>query len=311
MSKKVLVSVFVMCLTLINITAAVHAGGGEILTVNAAWVDGDIMKINVTDANGIESALALRLADYVNDAENSEYISIQAADLDGNTSGVIQLKNPYYVPPAQTAAEPPATGSNQPPAVIVQTSESTVPEAAEPDNGAKPFTQGGAGNVVDNANGSDGKEFFTIDTEDGNVFYLIVDRQRSTENVYLLNAVTEGDLTALAEKDGATVGGTSAIPTPEPTTTPDSTETPVPEPDSPASGMDSGSIIFIVLAAAAVGGVGYYFKIVRGKNRASEPEDNEDDDDYPYENEDKPGETEEHGGGEYNEYDAEREVEDE
>lgn len=32
-----------------------------------------------------------------------------------------------------------------------------------------------------------------------NVFYLVINRQRETENVYLLNAVTELDLIALAE----------------------------------------------------------------------------------------------------------------
>lgn len=52
---------------------------------------------------------------------------------------------------------------------------------------------------VDNATDADGKEFFTITTPAENVFYLVIDRQRETENVYFLNAVTEADLLALAE----------------------------------------------------------------------------------------------------------------
>jgi hypothetical protein len=40
---------------------------------------------------------------------------------------------------------------------------------------------------------------------DDGVFYLIIDRQRNTENVYFLNAVTEEDLIALAEKNGRTI----------------------------------------------------------------------------------------------------------
>ena len=55
--------------------------------------------------------------------------------------------------------------------------------------------------MVDNASDEQGKEFYTIMTPDENVFYLIIDKQRDSENVYFLNAVTESDLMALAQKD--------------------------------------------------------------------------------------------------------------
>ena len=51
-------------------------------------------------------------------------------------------------------------------------------------SGFRPFTPPGTGTVVDNASDNDGKEFYTIKTEDGSVFYLIIDRQRNVENVY-------------------------------------------------------------------------------------------------------------------------------
>lgn len=54
--------------------------------------------------------------------------------------------------------------------------------------------------MVDNASDEQGKEFYTIMTPDENVFYLIIDKQRDSENVYFLNAVTESDLMALAQK---------------------------------------------------------------------------------------------------------------
>ena len=41
------------------------------------------------------------------------------------------------------------------------------------------------------------KEFFTISTPNENIFYLIVDRARESENVYFLNEVTEQDLFSL------------------------------------------------------------------------------------------------------------------
>lgn len=77
----------------------------------------------------------------------------------------------------------------------------TIPEP-------NPLTPDGTGTVVDNATNEDGKEFFTITTVDETVFYLVIDRQKSTENVYFLNAVTMADLMALAESSGAAVRST-------------------------------------------------------------------------------------------------------
>jgi len=72
-------------------------------------------------------------------------------------------------------------------------------ETPKPVAAPNPFTPAGTGTVIDNATDADGKEFYTIMTPSENVFYLIIDRQRETENVYFLNAVTEKDLLALAE----------------------------------------------------------------------------------------------------------------
>lgn len=72
--------------------------------------------------------------------------------------------------------------------------EPAEPLSTEPN----PFTPDGTGTVVDNATDQDGKEFFTITTAEEAVFYLVIDRQRETENVYFLNAVTVADLMALA-----------------------------------------------------------------------------------------------------------------
>ena len=90
-------------------------------------------------------------------------------------------------------------------------------DTAQPSGG--PTTPpGGQGTVIDNVtttSGENGREFFTIATPNENVFYLVIDRQRDSENVYFLNAVTESDLMALAEKDTQTPSQ-SAIPDPDP-----------------------------------------------------------------------------------------------
>ena len=71
------------------------------------------------------------------------------------------------------------------------------------------FTPEGTGTVLDSATGQeDDKQFYTITTADGNVFYLIIDGKRDSENVYFLNGVTEEDLLSLAQQDN---GSESAI----------------------------------------------------------------------------------------------------
>lgn len=44
--------------------------------------------------------------------------------------------------------------------------------------------------------------FYTVETKEGHVFYLVVDRNGGTDNVYLLDQVTDGDLRALAADGG-------------------------------------------------------------------------------------------------------------
>ena len=152
--------------------------------------------------------------------------------------------------------------------------------------------------MLDEAGGEDGdKQFYTITTEAGNVFYLIVDGKRDSNNVYFLNAVTESDLMALAEKDSE--DGAGSIPSAETCTCTErcvagevDTACPVcrndlkgctgkeaepsepegaAEPEKPEKGSGStGTIIFILAALLAVCGAGSYVKIVRPKQQAED-----------------------------------------
>ena len=300
-TKLITVLTLMLCMGVFCITAYA-SDNGETLTVTAAWVDGELLRINVTDAEGNNSVLALRLSDYVSDSENKEYISIQAIDLAGNKSGVIEIKNPFYDP----ASVPDVIVA---PAGPPQDSQSAIPDGNNPVDGLRPFTPDGAGTVVDNAHDGDGKEFFTIGTESGDVFYLIVDRQRNADNVYLLNAVTEEDLMALAEKNGREIAppdnnGTSAITTPEPTETPNEPAQPAdtPEPtEEPAAkpqvNSDTGMYILIGIIALAVGGTGYYLKIVKGrKNDYDDDDEEEEDEDDMYGYKDEPDDSDDEDG---------------
>ena len=159
--------------------------------------------------------------------------------------------------------------------------EETAPETEEGTT-AKPFTPEGTGTVVDNATDGDGKEFFTITTPSENVFYLIIDRQRDGQNVYFLNAVTEKDLLALAEKDPEPEV-TEPVMEPEPETEPPTEPETEPEPEK-TSGFPMGNILMIAAVLLAGGGAGYYFKVCRPKHEAPDMDDEE----YDYEDEADP-----------------------
>ena len=172
---------------------------------------------------------------------------------------------------------------------------SSIPEGA--------FTPEGTGTVLDEATGEgDDKQFYTITTEAGNVFYLIIDGKRDDNNVYFLNGVTEADLMALAEKGD---GSVSVIPAEETCICsekceagevntacpvckndlkgctgkekPAETEEPAQTEQPKKNNGSAGTIIFVIVALLAVGGVGYYVKIVRPKQQAEDDEDFEDD----------------------------------
>ena len=147
----------------------------------------------------------------------------------------------------------------------------------------QPFTPDGTGTVVDNATDEDGKEFFTITTADEAVFYLVIDRQRSTENVYFLNAVTVSDLMALAEQDQVPEAP-PPVTEPDPEPEPD----PAPEPEPEKSG-GAGMLLAALAVLALGGGAGWYFKIYRPKQqRAAEPEEDHADYDEPDDYDDAP-----------------------
>ena len=161
------------------------------------------------------------------------------------------------------------------------------------------ITPPGTGTVIDNhvedGEGDSVLEFFTFQTPAGNVFFLVIDRSRGTDNVYFLNAVTEWDLMSLAEQ--AEIEQQPIVPPPLPPSEDDNGndggEATSPPPTRPSS--NNGSLIFVGIAVVVFGGAGYYVKIVRPKKLGANDEEDEyagnenDYDDFDDEEEDTHG----------------------
>ena len=233
--------------TITGTTLSIESTGGS-YALEAVFVNERLFFFDVDDVLNID----LRYF-----AWGNEMLAVYAVDVAGDRSNIVWLDNPL-VPPA----DPP-----------------------EPPRQPIPLTPDGQATVLDHATDQDGKEFFTFITPAGNIFHLVVDHDRTSDNVYFLNAVTEADLIALAEEAGDGIGTESAIPvTPSPrpgdAESQDDSEDAEDTEAPPAQSGNSGTIIFVLIGVLAVGGAGYYFKIVKPKQSKSS-----DDDDY-YEGED-------------------------
>ena len=169
---------------------------------------------------------------------------------------------------------PPPSGTSQ----ISGLPTPVQPSITDVTTTGNPLTPDGTATVLDNATDTDGKEFFTFQTPNGNVFFLVIDRSRPNNNVYFLNAVTERDLLALAENSDDPPF--DPVPTPLPTPEPNEVE---PEPEIPevveVEQSNNGTTIFIVVAAVVFGGAAYYFKTIRPKKQGADFDDEDDEDD--------------------------------
>ena len=314
-------------------------------TLNAAVSDGLLtVQVHDTDSgakavyvNGYEftelanGTLNVRLQQF--DA-GYEYFTISAMDNAGNMSEVYKTKNPYYKDPAdesddnsaeQLPVSAEATKPGNATAAVTEHTKTdgegnTVSENSIAEQKKQTFAEADAAEAAEKSSkdsqessqSEKGKEFYTIQTANDKVFYLIIDRDGEEELVYFLTEITENDLlnatsdnsdtlpknsaaleSAIPVTDGALPNNNTVQKTEpeENTENAESTEenaedaqsteeTADPEQENPAA-----SYLLMGGLAAAFIGAAYYFKVVRKKKEDFLDEDDEEDEEE-YENED-------------------------
>lgn len=250
-------------------------------------------------------------------------IEITATDTAGNTSDKYSLQNPYYEWAVKQAIAQSADANGNNTTTTTPTGEeqqvtSPLPQDAKP---SEPTTSTGTvedrtvtgieqelaeqNETVDKISSTTtaaGKEFYTISTKSGKVFYLIIDNEQSQDNVYFLTEVDEQDLMNFSLSDTVTLPDVDTVyatvddeddqtetPAPEEESTEESEAPEEPEVQEPEKTSNLGSYLLIGLIAAGVGAGAWYMKIYKPKHEFDdddEYEEFEDDDNETYEKDD-------------------------
>ena len=118
---------------------------------------------------------------------------------------------------------------------------------------ATAFTQPGNGEVEDHVNENGSKEFYTVQTRNGNTFYIVIDKARTDDNVYMLSAVDENDLMKFTEEE--TVETTPEVVIQEP----------VVQEEQPQKKSHGGLWLLLFLLAILAVAAGFFWKVVLPK----------------------------------------------
>jgi hypothetical protein len=221
---------------------------------------------------------------------------ITATDAAGNTSDQYTLQNPYYewasnqsgvqgtgsgvtsTDTNTTSPLPQDAEASEPTEARGTVEERTVTgieeELAESGEDAESITQTATEGT---------KEFYTISTKSGKIFYLVIDNSKSEDNVYFLTEASDKDLMNFTLSDTVTLPETDTVyaeanqqaadEVAEEAVDGESDEEPEEEAQMPEDQSPGGSYLLIALAAAGIFAGAYYFKIYK-------PQHEYDDDEY-------------------------------
>ena len=178
-------------------------------------------------------------------------------------------------------------------------------------NGGAALTPDGNLSLIDDIGSptAGGKQFITVETKNGNVFYLIIDRDdEGEETVHFLNQVDEADLLTLMGDDAPAAQtpavcnckekcAAGAVNTNCPVCKNNLSECigkevvaePEPEPEQPEKKSSGGLLVVVLLLALAGGGAFAYVKVIKPRQGVKVSADP---DDYDFEDEETVNEDE-------------------
>lgn len=232
-----------------------------------------------------DGRLELSLQQY---ADAYEQLLVQAVDRVGNSSKAIALVNPFFhntpaATPNHTKKPGGSGGGSSSRTTAVPAAEPTLAPTAKPT--AAPYTEqesgfpfSGVGNsftrdlLYDRATN---KQFIAIETRNGDLFYMIIDYDKSLDEkgekyeTYFLNLVDSRDLLDIVDAKDFPDEPEVIYVTPEPTEVP--SQTPRDEEKSNGQKQDSSKALLglAVIAVLAGGGALWYFKQKKGKKRST------------------------------------------
>lgn len=249
-----------------------------------------------------------------------ENFTIQAVDKAGNMSDVYTIKNPYYKDSKakkennsgeETQSLPEnvlPTGSTDAKATVkdyTDTANSTGRQSASGTSSKTGDKTGSSGGTVTGNAVKEGKEFYTIKTDNEKIFYLVIDNTKGTDNVYFLTEISENDLLNvtgtdyetlgqdMAVTDGALTDGTGNVNNEEDGTEGNTTDAEITSEDGNVDKDSSkeekpeekkknptGTYIFLGVAGIIFIAAMYFFKTMRRKNENFEDDGEEENGDY-------------------------------
>jgi len=126
-----------------------------------------------------------------------------------------------------------------------------------------PFSVPGNGELLDDITDDEAKQFLTVQTKSGNTFFMVIDRSRNSEKVYMLSLVDEQDLAGFIEEgEPGPVEDEPMVIVEEPQPEPVQEEA---QPEPEKGGMGMGALLTILLLGAGCVGGYYYLKIWKPK----------------------------------------------
>ena len=243
----------------------------------------------------------------------TKQIEITVTDGAGNTSEKYVLQNPYYEWAKKQAEKQKTSGDSNGAMATTTSADATGTEktttsplpqdaqASEPTDAKGTVDdrtvtgieeqlnkEGETADSVTKTATEGTKEFYTISTKSGKIFYLIIDNSKSQDNVYFLTEVSEKDLMNFTLSDSVTLPEVDIVyAEPEkkaeeekPETT-ESAEKDKVEDDiqMPEDKSPFGTYLLIALVAVGAAAGGYYFKVYKPKHEYDDEDEMEEDED--------------------------------